>query len=147
MQLCISWPAPINLYNAPNTQAWISEAEAIHNSPTLFRQPKTVQRPCLQCFLIIVFNRWWPLTVQQMGDGWNSSVGTPCDDDVIDSSDEADLCIRVKGLAGVACVSLQLLPRFYASAQLSPTLGQCPLPIQANPHPGPPDFCSGISYG
>lgn len=53
--------------------------------------------------------------------------------------------LRVLGLAGFACVSPQLPPWFYVSAHSSPTLGQHPPPVQANPHSGPPDSCSGIS--
>lgn len=91
-------------------------------------------------------NRWWPSTVHQMGEGWNSSVGASCDDDVVDSSAEASLRIRVQGQDVFACVSLQLPPWFYVSAQSSPVLEKCPPPVQANPHPGPLDSGSDISY-
>lgn len=67
------------------------------------------------------------------------------DGDVVDSAPEANLCIRVQGLVGFACVSLLLPPWFDVSAQSSSTLEQCRPPVQANPHPGPLDYCSDIS--
>lgn len=65
---------------------------------------------------------------------------------MVDSSAEANLCIKVLGLDDFGGVSLQRPPWLYVSAQSSPILEQCPPPVQANPHPGPLDSCSDISY-
>lgn len=53
---------------------------------------------------------------------------------------------KVPGLVEFVCVSLPLPPWFYAAAQSRSILEQCPPLVQANPHPGPLDYGSEISY-